>query len=441
MSCDSGEPHQIPTGTALDPATHSCNVKSVADILLPCLTSPAHTLRTRLCWSCSVCQQTYRGTTSACNKEACKGKAGTTYNGVAKRFTEVVSVVAGLGAPLWTQKDQDFPEVLSPIMLCELLLTPHGNQLSGLQHGSWTLQEDEGKCSCLPLKAPEPLSSSTSEAMEVVDEPEVIFASQDIREKEKKGIKLTIRLNKKNKKKKKKSSRSSPAPSPVRPASHQPSNPPSRSSSQPPIKPSSKSSKASSAPVKPASDLSSNPSNTTSSKPSTRPASKPSSRPSSKLPNRPSSKPTLATRTLPQPTPTTKVSEKVPAVNLPSKPPTTPTYRRGVALLPTPPPPKKLKLSSNTTPSPATPTKSTASAKNTIPAEAIEPEDEERSSKAKGNPESWGLWWCWIQECGYVNYMPQDWCKHCGHSKYAKEGNVHLNNLKRKISEMSKTPE
>ena len=75
---------------------------------------------------------------------------------------------------------------------------------------------------------------------------------------------------------------------------------------------------------------------------------------------------------------------------------------------------------------------------NTITIDGDNLEDKEpKNSEFKGNPQTWGLWWCWISECGYVNYMPQDWCAHCGHSKYAKNGNVHLNNLKRKLSKMS----
>ena len=88
VSCHLEEPHQIATGAPLNPDhTELCKVKAVSDILLPSLTSPEHSLRTYLCWSCTVCQGTYRGTTSTCPKEDCKGKAGTGYFPLAKRFT------------------------------------------------------------------------------------------------------------------------------------------------------------------------------------------------------------------------------------------------------------------------------------------------------------------------------------------------------------------
>ena len=74
---------------------------------------------------------------------------------------------------------------------------------------------------------------------------------------------------------------------------------------------------------------------------------------------------------------------------------------------------------------------------NNVSDNVVPVKDKEHASKSRGNPQSWGMWWCWIQECGLVNYMPQDWCSHCGHSKHAKQGNVHLNNLKRKLAKIS----
>ena len=101
VSCHEGEPHQIATGPPLSPS-HTCSSKSLADIILPCLVSPAHTLRSYLCWSCAVCNQTYRGTTSTCPKETCQTKAVelTSYLGVAKRFAEVMGTVASVTGPL-----------------------------------------------------------------------------------------------------------------------------------------------------------------------------------------------------------------------------------------------------------------------------------------------------------------------------------------------------
>ena len=95
-----------------------------------------------------MCQGTYRGTTPTCAKKDCKGKAGTGYFSLAKKFAEVMDSVVAMDAPVWDGKDM-FPEVLSPTKLCEILLTPRGNQLSGMQAGAWALPaEDEGKCSC-----------------------------------------------------------------------------------------------------------------------------------------------------------------------------------------------------------------------------------------------------------------------------------------------------
>ena len=88
--------------------------------------------------------------------------------------------------------------------------------------------------------------------------------------------------------------------------------------------------------------------------------------------------------------------------------------------------------------SPSTPATPPPSPSTPNTGEVATLEDKEpKNSEFKGNTQTWGLWWCWISECGYVNQMPQDWCVHCGHSKYAKNGNVHLNNLKRKLSKIS----
>ena len=161
VSCHVGEPHQIATGTPLD-SSHNCLYKSLGDIILPCLVSPEHTLRSYVCWSCTVCHHTYRGTTAACSKESCRTNTLATYNGVAKRFTTIISGSASLSARMWSQVGTEYPEVLSPTKLCEMLLSPHGNRLSGMQHGAWTLLEDEGKCSCVPAVHPSTSPPSTT---------------------------------------------------------------------------------------------------------------------------------------------------------------------------------------------------------------------------------------------------------------------------------------
>ena len=103
VSCHEGEPHQIATGHPLN-TSHSCSSRSLSDILLPCLVSPAHTLRSYLRWSCAVCNMTYRGTTASCNKETCQTKAKefTSYIGMAKRFAEVMATVASITGPMFT---------------------------------------------------------------------------------------------------------------------------------------------------------------------------------------------------------------------------------------------------------------------------------------------------------------------------------------------------
>ena len=396
VSCHEGQPHQIPTGAPLDPASHSCSATSPEDILLPCLTSPANSLRTHVCWSCFTCKRTYRGTTASCGKAECSGKQGSSYAQVARRFTGVATAVAAQTAPMWNAGQDTFPEVLSPEKLCELLLSPHGNRLSGMQHGAWTLQEDEGKCSCtsnteepdlvpstatntskeqdeapksmeVDLAPPELLSTTTPSSKTI--DSEAFFAVKDVREKQK-GIKLTLKVPKKyQKKKKSKKSKSPPPPPPPAVPSTGPSNPKKPKKSMPPPPP---------------------------------PAPKVSSDPSP-----------------------------------PVKPPSTnfQLRNRGKVLLPLP------DASPDTSPqTPATPNKSTATAKH-----KPEPvKDKEPGSESRGNPETWGMWWCWISECGYANQLPQDWCSHCGHSKYAREGNIHLNNLrflvnnlKRKLADIS----
>ena len=140
---------------------------------------------------------------------------------------------------MWRTGKEEFPEVLSAVKLCELLLTPHGNTLSGLQHGAWTLQEDEGKCSCTPssmeVDCLEELLSCTTSSTNIVDADDTIdatdtvdasgapFAFTDVRMKDKEGIKLTLKIPKKKKNKKKKNRKPSPPP----PKSSSPPAPPS----------------------------------------------------------------------------------------------------------------------------------------------------------------------------------------------------------------------
>ena len=391
VSCHEGEPHQIATGTPLD-TSHNCPYKSLADILLPCLVSPEHTLRSHVCWTCAGCHQTYRGTSSTCPKDSCKGNSRefTSYNGVARRFVAIISGKAALSAPIWSQKGAGHPKVLSPTKLCEVLLTPHGNKLSGMQDGAWTLLEDEGKCSCHsalpPSSSPFPdashppeLLSNTSCPMDIQDEennsPSPVFSSWDIREKAKLGIKLTLKKRKKVKKAKKSKEESSEPPT-TPPA-------PSKPSCQPKLAP----------------------------PPAPNSTSPPGSNPAPPTASKPTVPPNLPT---------------FPPPFNPAVPP--PFLRRPNGLLPTPNFPPNIHANSHLT--------------QYDPAIGGTLGDNEPSSESKGNPESWGLWWCWIGLCGQVNRLPQDWCAHCGHSKHAKKGNVHLNRiLKRKYSEISGGPD
>lgn len=409
VSCPDGHPHQIPTGAALDPDSHSCPVTCLEDILLPCLTSPASSLRTSICWSCYSCNRTFRGTTASCSSEDCRGKPGTTFSLVARRFTAVVNAVAAQTAPMWKGGDEEFPEALSANMLCELLLTPHGNHLSGLQHGAWTLQEDEGKCSCttnrepMEVDCPAELMSCTTSSTNIVDVEASTgpidasgapFGHTDIRERE--PIKLTLKIPKKKNKNKKKSKKSSP--------------PPSKSSSLP--TPGTSTSSAHDPPAK--------------KKPK---KAGPITSPTSQIPD-----PNLTQKAQSYFSQKIKSLPRIPKVPQPTTAPPTPKPRK--ALLPTPTLATPTKDSSTSTP--GTPSTNTATANNNNVSDSVVPvKDKEHASKSRGNPQSWGMWWCWIQECGLVNYMPQDWCSHCGHSKHAKQGNVHLNNLKRKLAKIS----
>ena len=404
VSCPDGHPHQIPTGAPLDPASHSCPVTCLEDLLLPCLTSPASSMRTGICWSCYSCTRTFRGTTTSCSSNDCHGKPGTTFSMVAKRFTAVVSAVAAQTAPMWKGGEDEFPEAMSATKLCEVLLTPHGNHLSGLQHGAWTLEEDEGKCSCTekePMEVgyPGEMLSSTTKSTNIVDVDEADielidasgapFGHTDVRKRE--PIKLTLQIPKKKKKKNKKKKSSSPPP--PTPKSTPPSYPGTSTSSKqdPPGPPANK--KPKNAGLKP---------------------------------SQPSQIPNLSQKP--------KSLPRIPKIPQPSTAPTTPKPRK--SLLPTPAQATP-KHSSNSTP--VTPSENTASANNNNVSDNVEPvKDKEPSgSESRGNPQTWGMWWCWISDCGLVNYLPQDWCSHCGHSKHAKQGNVHLNNLKRKLAKIS----
>ena len=415
MSCPDGHPHQIPTGGALDPASHSCSVTCLEDILLPCLTSPATSIKTHICWSCYSCKKTYRGTTASCSSEECLGKPGTTFPLVARRFTSVVNAVAAQTAPMWKSgSKEEYPEVLSADKLCEILLSPHGNNLCGLQHGAWTLEEDEGKCSCMEMEVdcPQELKSHTTSSTNIVDvTTDKIDASDapqgadDVRAKQREGIKITLRVPKypkKNKKSKNKKPKKSSSP----PSS---SVPPAPSATNP---------------------VHSNPGTSSSSKPDPLPLPPATKKPKKAGPKNPkvvqTPNPAQNAKSLPK-------IPKIPKVPQPTAAPPQPKPRKVLLPSPTPATPNKPSSDSQS----ATPSKNTASANNNVSDNEVPVKDEELSSESRGNPQSWGMWWCWISDCGLVNYMPQDWCSHCGHSKHAKQGNVHLNNLKRKLAKIS----
>ena len=322
-----------------------------------------------------------------------------------------MNAVAAQTAPMWKSGSEEaYPEVLSADKLCEILLSPHGNSLCGLQHGAWTLEEDEGKCSCMEMEvdSPKELTSHTTSSTKIVDiTTDTIDASDapqgahDVRGLQREGIKITLRVPKypkKNKNKKKKPQQSSSPP----PQSSVPSAPPA---------------------TKP---VPSNPGTSSSSKHD------PPAPPAIKKSKKAGSKNSQVAQT-PNPTQKSKSLPKIPKVPQPSAAPPQPKPRK--VLLPSPTPATPNKPSSDT-PS-ATPSKNTASANNNVSDNEVPVKDKEPSSESRGNPQSWGMWWCWISDCGLVNYMPQDWCSHCGHSKHAKQGNVHLNNLKRKLAKIS----
>jgi hypothetical protein len=53
-------------------------------------------------------------------------------------------------------------------------------------------------------------------------------------------------------------------------------------------------------------------------------------------------------------------------------------------------------------------------------------------SQPQDNPTGWGVWWCWLTDCGEANSHPIDYCTYCGQSRNVRVNRV-VNSLKRKL--------
>jgi hypothetical protein len=53
-------------------------------------------------------------------------------------------------------------------------------------------------------------------------------------------------------------------------------------------------------------------------------------------------------------------------------------------------------------------------------------------SRPQEHPTGWGVWWCWLTDCGEANSYPIDYCTSCGQSRNVRVNRV-VNRLKRKL--------
>ena len=171
VTCNLGSPHQISTGTPLDP-NHTCSTSSTRTLVNNAMHVP--TIKHQLPWTCRGCRDTFRAGTAACSKKDCKLISGHSQRQVKDLFlTRVADMAADLEE--WKQEDEgDFPETVTAAWLAEAFLSPHGKRLSGLLLGSWepiTQDNDSGTCNCLAmLLGPQPMDDEPCEDTTTEDE-------------------------------------------------------------------------------------------------------------------------------------------------------------------------------------------------------------------------------------------------------------------------------
>jgi hypothetical protein len=146
--CLEGHPHQIVDGSPLDPL-HLCPA-TVATTVKMYLDTEAST---RVTWSCGGCQRTYRSTTAECNQEDCSGLSSRLKSEVTKRTLEAIQHDILLQVLPYDQDGSNPPNILSPVKLAEVLLSPHDQELSGLMASAWNTSPNNGNlvCNCLSI--------------------------------------------------------------------------------------------------------------------------------------------------------------------------------------------------------------------------------------------------------------------------------------------------
>jgi hypothetical protein len=165
-----GSPHQIRTGTPLDP-NHTCSTSSTRLMVNNAMNVP--NIRHQLTWSLG-CRDTFRAGTAACSKKDCKLVSGHSLRQVKDLFLARVADMAADCEDWKQQDDGDFPESVRGVWLAKAFLAPHGKRLSGLLIGSWepiTQDNDEGLYNCVALiLGPQPMDDEPCEDTTAQDE-------------------------------------------------------------------------------------------------------------------------------------------------------------------------------------------------------------------------------------------------------------------------------
>jgi hypothetical protein len=146
--CLEGHPHQIVDGSPLDPL-HLCPATVTTTVKMYLDTEAS----TRVTWSCGGCKRTYRSTTAECNQEDCSGLSSRLKTEVTKRTLEAIQKDILLQVLPYDQDSCNPPNILSPVKLAEVLLSPHDQELSGLMASAWNTSPNNVNlvCNCLSI--------------------------------------------------------------------------------------------------------------------------------------------------------------------------------------------------------------------------------------------------------------------------------------------------
>jgi hypothetical protein len=105
----------------------------------------------RVTWSCGGCKRSYRSTTTECKQEDCRGLTSRLKSEVIQKTLEAIRLDILLQVLPYDQSASVPPNILSPVKLAEVLLSPHDRELAGLMASAWDCTPNNLICDCLSI--------------------------------------------------------------------------------------------------------------------------------------------------------------------------------------------------------------------------------------------------------------------------------------------------